>query len=201
MPTDKKVARIQDFDPVVRSSRFSAANTICVPESQTSVEAYLKIMEEDYEEGLRIGRVNGTDLLDCMRQVYVGDATATMYDEPVVLNLLKDEFYDQGYCGKTGGKCLSANGSLSFDLRRGERRRRWGRRSDHGGDELPEAGTPVQQCTCPELSEDGTKCLNPDQNTFAPFPAGELVTTGEIFNDLGYALAFPRDSKHLITWP
>ena len=70
MPSDQKVHRIQDFDPVLATSRYNDMHTMCVPQSQPSVETYLRIMEEDYG-GLTVPRVNGTDLLDCMRKVYM----------------------------------------------------------------------------------------------------------------------------------
>lgn len=195
MPNDQKVKRIEDFDPVLRTSRFDEMHTMCVPQSQTSVETYLKIMEEDYG-GLTVPRVNGTDLLDCMRKVYIGEATATMYDEPITLHLLADEFYNQGLCGQTGGSCY-ANGTIIFDRGNAARRRRLQaplRRAEHD-EEIPEPGTPLRACVCREVTEDG-KCIN-DGRTFEPIPEGQLVTTGEIFNDLGYALAFPRYFEHL----
>jgi len=121
-----------------------------------------------------------------------GDATATMYDEPITLHLLGEEFYDQGLCGKTGGTCYDADGNPTFDRPNATKLRRHlprARRAEHD-ENIPEPGTPERECVCPELTEQG-KCIDGGRS-FEPIAAGQLVTTGEIFNDLGYALAFPR---------
>ena len=68
VPYQTKVNRIEDFDPIKRTSMFSSRNTVCVPQQHPSVDSFLRILEEGYA-GETIPRVNGTDLYDCLTKV------------------------------------------------------------------------------------------------------------------------------------
>ena len=97
VPREQKVNRIADFSPVARTSLYSKKHNMCIPREQAgSVEAFLENFEADFTDGYKVPRVNGSDLFDCLAKVYQGEATATMYDEPVVLDTLKSSFYDGG---------------------------------------------------------------------------------------------------------
>jgi hypothetical protein len=105
------VESLDDFVPPLagaKNIRYSPNNILCVPERQASVSAYLSVQErlesEDRETPFTFNTKNASTLADCLMMVYKGDATATFYDEPVLLYQI-NQMYAKGMCGNGGGYC------------------------------------------------------------------------------------------------
>ena len=84
------------------SSMYSKRHTLCLPSS--SAWAYhdhfmVPVADREFEV------INGTDIKDCMWKVYTDEATATFYDEPVVMWRIANSFQQKGHCGTEGGYC------------------------------------------------------------------------------------------------
>jgi hypothetical protein len=94
--------------PLVDSkSAFLSDNNLklCIPSSST----------QEYHDAFMapiaarpIQTTNGTDIRDCMWKVYIGEADATFFDEPVAKWRIANRFHQRGHCGADGGYCFDS---------------------------------------------------------------------------------------------
>jgi len=100
-----QVKTFNDFmDPTSRL--FNKENTICVPASAASVASYLVTQADTLlanTELTEFKTVAGVDVPDCIKKVYIGEASAMFYDQPVVAVELTN-MKMKGMCNE-GGYC------------------------------------------------------------------------------------------------
>jgi len=164
IPTTTAVTRVQDlFD---ESSRYYSRDTsVCYSKNQASIKAWL----DQQEASSLVQLVEREDFDDCVRAVYRGEATATLFDEPVAISTMKN-FYNTGMCGN-GGYCTAGK---------------------TGGPD-PLTFQDKQACECPadDVLLDGA-CANYYDTEWTSIE-GSLTTVGEVFNPFGYGFAFPKN--------
>ena len=97
--------------PMVKSvsgkSEFlkSSKPTLCLHSASTKQYFKQFMQPEAKKNGVEISSINGTDVKDCMWQVYVDNATATFFDEPIIKWRIANTFASRGHCGTEGGYC------------------------------------------------------------------------------------------------
>jgi len=184
IPTSTKVQRIEDFFRTTKG--FSKSNSICVPVENPSVQQYLNLLSDNNPD-FQFQQVNGTTVDDCLMAVYLNKATATLYDQPVVVSKLASSFYQNSLCGNVGGYCVDNNLTSVPAV------------TNLSSNVTVSINPPVtlevlgqDSCICPERDA-GYNCINKNNYQFVSVQ-GSLVTVGELFNNFGYGLAFRRSS-------
>jgi|NorSeaMetagenome_1021524.scaffolds.fasta_scaffold42806_2 hypothetical protein len=84
------------------SSHYSKNYKLCLPSTSTWKyhDSFMAPVADN-----PIETINGTDVKDCMWKVYLDEADATFYDEPVVMWRIANTFQQKGHCGSDGGYC------------------------------------------------------------------------------------------------
>jgi hypothetical protein len=94
--------------PLVHSKSVFLSNNklkLCTPSEST--REYLKTFMDPVATR-PIQTTNGTDIRDCMWKVYLGEADATLFDEPVAKWRIANRFHQRGHCGADGGYCFDS---------------------------------------------------------------------------------------------